>query len=115
MWAVRVFKTRSLASKACNGGHVEVNGRGVKPAHKIVVGDRVEARVGDRLRILEVTEIIDKRVGASVAAECFDDHSPPPPERIRHTPQAVRDPGAGRPTKKERRQMDRTFGRRSRR
>lgn len=112
LWAVRVFKTRSLASKACNGGHVEVNGRSVKPAHKLVVGDRVEARAGDRVRILEVARIIDKRVGASVAVECYVDHSPPPPERIRNTPQAVRDPGTGRPTKKERRQLDRHFGRR---
>lgn len=112
LWAVRVFKTRSLASKACNGGHVEVNGRSVKPAHKLVVGDRVEARVGDRVRILEVARIIDKRVGASVAVECYVDHSPPPPERIRNTPQAVRNPGTGRPTKKERRQLDRHFGRR---
>ncbi|WP_436795835.1 RNA-binding S4 domain-containing protein [Actinospongicola halichondriae] len=111
LWAVRVFKTRSLASKGCNGGHVEVNGRSVKPAHKVVVGDRVEARVGDRVRILEVAQIIDKRVGASVAAECFVDHSPPPPEYIRETPQAVRDAGAGRPTKRDRRQLDRYLGR----
>lgn len=112
LWAVRVFKTRSLAAKACNGGHVEVNGRNVKPAHKIVAGDRVEARVGDRVRILEVVRVIDKRVGAPVAVECYVDHSPPPPERVRFTPQAVRDPGAGRPTKKDRRQIDRHFGRR---
>ena len=112
LWAVRVFKTRSLASKACNGGHVQVNGRNVKPAHKLAVGDRVEARVGDRVRILEVAQVIDKRVGAAVAVECYVDHSPPPPERIRNTPQAVREPGTGRPTKKERRQLDRHFGRR---
>ncbi len=111
LWAVRVFKTRSLAAKGCTGGHVEVNGRSVKPAHKVAVGDRVEARVGDRVRILEITTLIDKRVGAAVAAECFIDHSPPPPERVRHTPQAVRDAGAGRPTKKERRQLDRYLGR----
>lgn len=112
LWAVRVFKTRSLAAKGCAGGHVEVNGRNVKPAHKVAVGDRVEARVGDRVRILEVTEVIDKRVGASVAVGCYVDHSPPPPERTKFTPQAVRDPGTGRPTKKERRQLDRQFGRR---
>ncbi len=111
MWAVRVFKTRSLASKACTGGHVEVNGRSVKPSHKVVVGDRVEARVGDRLRIVEATELIDKRVGAAVAVDCFVDHSPPPPERTQFTPQGVRDEGAGRPTKKERRQLDRYLGR----
>ena len=112
LWAVRVYRTRSDASRACSGGHVTLDGRGVKPAQHVRVGDRVTARVGARERILEVARIIDKRVGAAVAAECFVDHSPPPPERLRETPQAVRDPGAGRPTKRERRQIDRQFGRR---
>lgn len=107
LWAVRVYKTRSDATKACSGGHVEVAGRTVKPAHQVAIGDRVRARRGERTFDLEVTRVIDKRVGASVAAECFVDHSPPPPERTVHTPQAVRDPGAGRPTKRERRQLDR--------
>ncbi len=111
LWAVRVFKTRALAAKGCTGGHVEVNGRSVKPAHKVVVGDRVEARVGDRVRIVEITTIIEKRVGAAAAVDCYDDHSPPPPERTKFTPQAVRDAGAGRPTKKDRRQLDRYLNR----
>ncbi len=112
LWAVRVYRTRSDASRACAGGHVSVGGRSVKPAHHVTAGDRVTARVGDRERILEVVEPIAKRVGAAVAATCFVDHSPPPPERLRDTPQAVRDPGSGRPTKRERRQLDRQFGRR---
>lgn len=112
LWAVRVYKTRSDASRACTGGHVEVDDRSVKPAHRIKVGDRVRARVGDRLRDLEVTEVIDKRVGAAVAATCFVDHSPPPPPKAVEADFAVRDRGAGRPTKRERRQLDRTFGRR---
>ncbi len=112
LWAVRVYKTRSDASRACRGGHVTVDGRSVKPAADVRPGARVVARVGTRERILEVTQIIDKRVGAAVAVECFVDHSPPPPERTVETPQAVREPGTGRPTKRERRQMDRQFGRR---
>lgn len=112
LWAVRVYKTRSDASRACNGGHVEIGGKTVKPAHKVVVGDRVSARLGPRLRDLEVVGIIDKRVGAAAAATCFVDHSPPPPEPSSELDFAVRDPGAGRPTKRERRQLDRTFGRR---
>jgi ribosome-associated heat shock protein Hsp15 len=112
LWAVRLYKTRSDATRACTGGHVEVGGRAVKPAHKVVVGDRVSAHAGGRERILEVARVIDKRVGAPVAVECYVDHSPPVPERDRFTAQAVRDPGAGRPTKRERRQLDRTFGRR---
>lgn len=112
LWAVRVFKTRSDATRACNGGHVELGGRVVKPAQKVRVGDRVHAVVGDRHRELEVTRIIDKRVGAPVAVECYVDHSPPPPEKPLRAMFGVRDPGSGRPTKRERRQLDRHFGRR---
>ena len=63
-------------------------------------------------REVEVVRILDKRVGAPVAVECYVDHSPPPPERPLQAMFAVREPGAGRPTKRERRQLDRHFGRR---
>lgn len=112
LWAVRVYKTRTDANAACSGGHVEIDDRTVKPAHKVAVGDRVTARVGQHERILEVTAVIDKRVGAAKAAECFVDHSPPPPERAVEPLFGTRERGAGRPTKRERRQLDRTFGRR---
>ena len=68
------------------------------------VGDRVEAYV-ERQRILEVTAIIEKRVGAPAAAKCFVDHSPPPPKRLPRV--AVRERGTGRPTKRQRRELDR--------
>jgi len=112
LWAVRVYKTRTDATHACTGGHVEVDGRTVKPAHKVRVGDRVHARVGDRVRILDVVQLIDKRVGAAVAAECFEDHSPPPPERPLQALFGERERGTGRPTKRDRRQMERELGRR---
>jgi ribosome-associated heat shock protein Hsp15 len=112
VWAVRVFKTRSAASTACRGGHVKVNGRTAKPAVLVRVGDRVEAKVGARRRVLEVAKVIDARVGAPLAAECFVDHSPPPPPRQAPTAVPTRDPGTGRPTKKDRRRMDRSRGRR---
>jgi ribosome-associated heat shock protein Hsp15 len=112
LWAVRVYKTRSDATRACTGGHVEVDGRTVKPAHKVRVGDRVHARVGDRERIVEVAQVIEKRVGAAIAAECFVDHSAPPPERPLQAMFGQRERGAGRPTKRERRQIDRELGRR---
>ena len=63
VWAVRLYPTRSAATAACQGGHVEVNGRGAKPATPIRVGDRIEATVGGRLRVLEVRTVIEKRVG----------------------------------------------------
>jgi ribosome-associated heat shock protein Hsp15 len=112
LWSVRITKTRSDAAGACRAGHVKVNGRGAKPSTPVNVGDRVEALVNRRERILDVTEIISKRVGASVAADCYVDHSPPPPERVDEPPTFRRDPGAGRPTKRDRRQLDRLRGRR---
>ena len=111
LWAVRIYKTRSDATRACAGGHVEIDGRTVKPALKVKVGDRVHAKVGQRERILDVTRIIDKRVGAPVAVECYVDHSPPPPERPLEALFGERERGAGRPTKRERRQIDRYLGR----
>jgi ribosome-associated heat shock protein Hsp15 len=107
LWAVRLFKSRSIATDACKGGHVKVNGQPAKAASPVKVGDRVEARAGGRQRIVEVVKLIDKRVGAPIAAECLIDHSPPPPEREMVDPFLVRDAGTGRPTKRDRRQIDR--------
>jgi ribosome-associated heat shock protein Hsp15 len=108
LWAVRIYKTRSDATDACRGGHVKVNGAAAKPATTVRIGDRVETHVHERDRILEVARIIEKRVGASVAAECMVDHSPPPPEKGEWVPPLfTRDAGAGRPTKRERRDLDR--------
>jgi ribosome-associated heat shock protein Hsp15 len=107
LWAVRLYKTRATATAACRGGHVRVNGNSAKPATTVRAGDRVEARAGGRERILEVVRPIDKRVSASAAAECLVDHSPPPPPKEYLPPVAYRDPGAGRPTKRERRHLDR--------
>ena len=111
LWAVRLFKTRSAASDACKAGHVRVNGARAKPAAPVRVGDRVSARVGDRQRVVEVARTIQARVSAAVAAECLIDHSPPPPPREAVPLVARRDRGAGRPTGRDRRQMDRARGR----
>lgn len=108
LWAVRVHKTRSAATDACRGGHVRVNGRPAKPATPVRVGDRVEATLGPRRRVLEVTQVIDKRVGAPIAAECLVDLTPPDERPIEATGSVpIRDRGTGRPTKRDRRQMER--------
>jgi ribosome-associated heat shock protein Hsp15 len=109
LWAVRLFKTRSAAGAACRGGHVTVNGKTAKPATPVRPGDRVEARVDRRERIVVVRRIIIKRVGAPLAAECLVDHSPPPPQQ--DGPVFIRDAGAGRPTKRDRRRLDQLRGR----
>jgi ribosome-associated heat shock protein Hsp15 len=107
LWAVRLYKTRSAATEACRGGHVRVNGAPAKAATPVRPGDRLEVHHHGGLRILEVVNPLDKRVGAPLAAEAFVDHSPPPPPREERVPVFARISGAGRPTKRERRQMDR--------
>jgi ribosome-associated heat shock protein Hsp15 len=107
LWAIRAYKTRSAATTACQAGHVDVNGSGAKPATTVRVGDRITVRVAGRVRDLEVVQVIDKRVGAAIAAGCVVDHSPPPPETGHPAPVAARERGAGRPTKRDRRALDR--------
>ncbi|HEX9436893.1 MAG TPA: RNA-binding S4 domain-containing protein [Candidatus Limnocylindria bacterium] len=106
LWAVRIYKSRSAATAACRGGHVRVNRAPAKASTPVKVGDRVEA-FAERQRILEVATVIDKRVGAAVAATCLVDHSPPVPVVRRQPRVFVREPGSGRPTKRERRELDR--------
>ena len=106
LWAVRLYKTRSAATSACRRGKVIVNRIAVKASAQVKAGDRVETFV-ERLRVVEVVRVIDKRVGAAIAATCFIDHSPPVPVVRRLPPPFRRAPGSGRPTKRERRQIDR--------
>ncbi|WP_026851167.1 RNA-binding S4 domain-containing protein [Glaciibacter superstes] len=110
-WAVRLFKTRSLATAACRAGHVRVNGDRAKSAQPVHIGDEVRVRVAGFDRIMIVSRIVSKRVGASVAAECFEDNTPPPPPREEVALLPVRDRGAGRPTKRERRDIEKLRGR----
>lgn len=109
---MRITKTRSDAAAACRGGHVRINGKSAKPSSAVKVGDQVEALVNQRQRVVEISRVIIKRVGASIAVDCYVDHSPPPPERQGPEPLfAVRDRGTGRPTKRDRRKIDELRGR----
>ncbi|MFD8719832.1 RNA-binding S4 domain-containing protein [Streptomyces sp. NPDC059629] len=110
IWAVRLIKTRSMGATACRGGHVQVNGERVKPAHSVRVGDEVRLRHEGRERVVIVKRLIRKRVGAPVAAQCYVDNSPPPPPREAVAPIGIRDRGAGRPTKRDRRELERLRG-----
>lgn len=105
LWAVRLCSTRSEATALCKGGHVRLDGRPVKPATPVAVGDRIEAFVHGRQRVVVVKELIAKRVGAPVAVGCYEDHSPAP-DGPRDVPVLQRDRGAGRPTKRDRRQIE---------
>jgi ribosome-associated heat shock protein Hsp15 len=103
--AVRLVKTRPLATRLCEGGHVIVNGVPAKQSTRVRAGDRVEALIADRERIVEVVRPIESRVGAPVAVTCYVDHSPPvvpDPD-----PGILRIRGEGRPSKRLRRELDR--------
>jgi ribosome-associated heat shock protein Hsp15 len=111
LWAVRLVKTRSLAAQACRAGHVQINGVRAKPAAPVKVGDTVRARLMGRERVVEVARLPATRLGAELAAACLIDHSPPPPPRDPFAGMAPRYPGAGRPTKRDRRRLDQARGR----
>jgi ribosome-associated heat shock protein Hsp15 len=109
LWAVRLTPTRAVATELCRNGRVEVNGGVAKSATAVKIGDRIEARIAQRQRIVVVTRVINKRVGAPIAAECLVDHSPVI-DREHSPPVFERERGSGRPTKRDRRQIDRLRG-----
>ncbi|HEY8719902.1 RNA-binding S4 domain-containing protein [Pengzhenrongella sp.] len=111
VWVVRMTRTRAQAAAACRAGHVRINGDRAKPATMVKVGDEIRLRVDGLERIVDVAKIIEKRVGATVAAECLVDRTPPPVPREHVALIAQRDRGAGRPTKRERREIDHLRGR----
>ncbi|CAB0604162.1 RNA-binding S4 domain-containing protein [Corynebacterium diphtheriae] len=112
VWAVRLLKTRSLSAQACKAEHIKLNGVAVKPSQLVTPGDRVRVWADHRERDVEVVSTVRKRVGAAIAQACYIDHSPPPPPKEILLSMPRRDKGAGRPTKKERRDIDRLRGRR---
>ena len=108
LWAARFFKSRTLAAAACNGGKVHVNGDAAKPSKTVRPGDLLRVTLPRVRRIVRVTALAERRGGAGDAAVLYDDLTPPPPPReARPGPPAYRPPGAGRPTKRERRRIDR--------
>jgi ribosome-associated heat shock protein Hsp15 len=109
IWSVRLTKTRSLAAAACRAGHVRVNGERVKPAQPVHLGDEVRLFHAGSERIVEVTRLVARRVGAPIAAQCLIDRTPAPPPQAT-APVARRERGAGRPTKRERRDIERLRG-----
>ena len=108
LWAARIFKTRSIAAEACEGGHVRVNGLAIKPAKPVRPGDQIEVRREGWSQVLEVAATAELRGPAAVAVKLYVDHSPPRP--VRPPPVALREAGAGRPTKRDRRELDRLKG-----
>jgi ribosome-associated heat shock protein Hsp15 len=108
LWAARVFKTRSLAAHACDGGKVDVNAQAAKPARALRPGDVVQVTLPQgRRRILKVRALDERRGPPAAARTLFEDLTPPEPRQQRWAPPPRREPGSGRPTKRERREIDR--------
>lgn len=114
LWSVRLYKTRSAATAGIRGGHVRVDDLPAKPAQQVSTGQVIRVRRDQDERIVEVVDpTLVKRVGAAIAQQAYIDRTPekPPPIPEMAGRVAVRDRGAGRPTKKERRATDRLRGR----
>ena len=110
LWSIRVFKTRSDATDACKGGKVRLNGNDVKTSRTIKPGDIITVRKGAILYSYRVIAAIEKRVGARLVPEYAENITPQEElDKLRHPVETFflkRDPGSGRPTKKDRRQME---------
>jgi ribosome-associated heat shock protein Hsp15 len=104
LWAARCFKTRSNATRACQAGHVQVDGVNVRASKKVTAGMTVDVLTAGGPRNLEIVALAERRGSATVAQTLFVDHTPPPPAKPEPSPND-RPPGAGRPTKRERRRM----------
>lgn len=110
LWAIRVFKTRSDAADACNGNKVKLNGVNAKAAKAVKPGDTIEVRRGSALLSYRVVKLSESRMGAALVPDFAENLTPleeleklkPPKETI----VLQRDKGSGRPTKKERRQLE---------
>jgi len=107
----RMYKTRTQATHACDLSRVKLNGQSAKPHRQVAIGDRIELMQGDWERVLIVRELRDRPVPKAEASKLYEDLSPPRPvldplERLMRKPLVTREAGAGRPTKKERRELE---------
>ena len=109
LWAVRLYRSRSLATEACHAGHVKIAGQTVKASREVRVGETITAQTGGLTRTVRVLALLDRRIGAKVVAEFTEDLTPAE-ERARAREERAKTPhfpkGFGRPTKKQRRLLD---------
>jgi len=111
LWAIRIYKSRTLASEAIKGGKVKLDGDNFKPSHIVKVGEHYTLTIGDTKKIVEVTALIEKRGNFELAQKHYKDHSPPQTKQekldsVFFNSNVKRLKGSGRPTKKDRRDMN---------
>lgn len=112
LWSVRIFKSRSISSEACKNGQVKLEGKNVKPSYLVNPGDTLTVKKNGFNLVYKVTKIISKRVSATLASECFE-HLTSEEELNKYQDWFIgkarperREKGMGRPTKRERRELD---------
>ncbi|MDU5268281.1 MAG: RNA-binding S4 domain-containing protein [Varibaculum cambriense] len=110
VWSVRKYKTRSAAAKACKAGHVKINGKSAKASSPVRLGDQVVVRIGGFDHILQVKQLLERRVSYPLARLAYEDLTPERLPKLYLPSLPRREAGSGRPTKKERRQLDRLRG-----
>ncbi|ASU33680.1 RNA-binding S4 domain-containing protein [Mucilaginibacter xinganensis] len=110
LWAIRVFKTRTLASDACKAGRVKLEGQNIKPSHEVKLSEVYQVSKGPDKKIIKVTGLLENRVDAKKAVDYYEDITPveqtPAFKSMFHAPLLKRDRGTGRPTKRDRREID---------
>ncbi len=110
LWAIRIFKTRSLATEACKAGRVKLNGQNVKPSYVVKIGETYTIQKGIERKVIHVTGLLERRVDAKTAVQFYEDQTPIEEtygfKSVFHAPALKRDKGTGRPTKKDRREID---------
>jgi ribosome-associated heat shock protein Hsp15 len=110
LWAIRAFKTRSLATDACKAGRVKKEGQGLKPSHVVKIGETYTVQKGAEKKTIKVVGLLERRVDAKTAVTFYEDLTPPEDAVAFRSafsgPMLSRDRGAGRPTKKDRRDID---------
>lgn len=110
LWSIRVFKTRTLATEACKAGRVKLDGQNIKPSHEVKVGELYHVSKGIEKKQLKVTGLLYNRVDAKTAVNYYEDMTPHEEtfkyKSMFHAPALQRDRGTGRPTKKDRREID---------
>lgn len=114
LWAIRLFKTRSLATEACKAGRIKLKGQNVKPSAVVKPGDIYQVSKGIEKRVIEVVELLYNRVESKIAVTKYKDITPVEEthafKSMFHAPTLKRDRGSGRPTKKDRRETDDLLG-----
>ena len=110
LWAIRLFKTRTIASDACRAGRVKLDNQNIKPSHEVKLGEIYQVSKGIERKVVKVTGLLENRVDAKTSVEFYEDLTPVEQTQafksMFHSPVLKRDRGTGRPTKKDRRETD---------